>query len=945
MQNNSLISSSWTEKKWVQWTRFSLFLLLSFSLPVLLGVLVLKQNGFYPFDSNGITIISIDFQSQYISYLRYYRKLLIENGSLIYTTSKTFGGDFLSIFTYYLASPFNLLLPFIAEKDIPFFMLRTDCFKRGFASAFFYLLCRFKFQKNHLAYIGLSIGYGRRSYFFVYSSNFRWLDALRWLPLVILGYEFVKEGKHLYLYPLAVFRTRMAGWYLGAMVCLFLLLLFLADFFSRPKESKKDKIPFLYRFGILSIIGGLLAGILWIPAFLHFSGTKANRNRPSLSFLNPFAFLEGFRENGYSNPSSIKINYGYRSRFVGRVPLVLAQLYFFDTGYSLKKRLAYLILFLVYALGSRTRTTNALLHGGREPTWFPCRYSFLFGFLVCYFAAYQFSSEEKTHLYGFIEPLIPLSIVVSVLSGGQDPRKNGTTLSIPSLVIYCIALALCFGVELIRKYKPKRMKMAIPVLSLSLAPLAGLSSYRGADSVVKTNVNSGEYQLQETYEEDIAYQKDVDAIKNYAKEEDPYRRERTFNRPGNYNEIDNNPRFYSYAGLSHFSSSEKKSVEDYRIKLGFQYNYYSERLDGGSTLGRTSLLGLKYFIDEPDSSNTNLPLYPSNTNNKIRKQLSLKGSNKKISFYQNTKALPLGYTIGHQSSYYIGEGSYNADSSIYWFDQFEYQNEIFKEFVPSIAERNDSDIYKEIPFSKEYGKATLSEQNKDGYFYLNGKKGDSITFSFWVPEAAYGKNLYRGEKQENGNLKWYLDGKYREINTYWHKGIRGFKDNRTHKHTLTVVLKEDRDNVKIRPGVYYEDDVLLSEYLDELRSSKTELKEIKGNNFYGYKGTFYKYGNKDFLFTLPYERGVSIKVDGKKCDLLQRWNIFSGVDLTSLEDGKHTIEIRYTDTGFVVGKIFSILALVSLGAILFFSPRFMYGKGENPESVFERRKKKYGQRK
>ena len=122
-------------------------------------------------------------------------------------------------------------------------------------------------------------------------------------------------------------------------------------------------------------------------------------------------------------------------------------------------------------------------------------------------------------------------------------------------------------------------------------------------------------------------------------------------------------------------------------------------------------------------------------------------------------------------------------------------------------------------------------------------------------------------------------------------------------------------------------------------TTKTELKEIKGNNFYGYKGTFYKYGSKDFLFTLPYERGVSIKVDGKKCDLLQRWNIFSGVDLTSLEDGKHTIEIRYTDTGFIVGKIFSVLALVSLGAILFFSPRFRYAKGENPESVFERRKK------
>ncbi len=945
MQNNCLISSYREEKKWVKWTKFTLFLLLSFSLPILLGTLILKQNGFYPFDPDGITIISLDFQSQYISYLRYYRELLIENGSFIYTTSKTFGGDFLSIFTYYLASPFNLLLPLIAEKDIPFFRLRTDCFKMGFASAFFYLLCHFKFKKNHLAYIGLSIGYGRRSYFFVYSSNFRWLDSLRWLPLVILGYEFVKEGKHLYVYPLAVFRTRMVGWYLGARICLFLLLLFLADFCSFPAEEKGEKIPFLFRFGILSLIGGLLAGILWIPAFLHFSGTKASRNRPNNSLLNPFAFLEGFRENGFSNHNSIKTNYGYRTRFVGRVPLVLAQLYFFNRGYSLKKRLAYLILFLVYALGSRTRITNALLHGGREPTWFPCRYSFLFGFLVCYFAAYQFSSEKATHLYGFIEPLIPLSLVVSVLAFGQDPRKNGTTLSIPSLIIYCVTLALCFGVELVRRYQSQRMKIAIPALSVSLAPLACLSSYRGADNIVKTNVNSNEYQSQETYENDIAYQSDVDAIKNYAKNDDPYRRERTFNRPGNYNEIDNNPRFYSYSGLSHYSSSEKKSVEDYRIKLGFQYNYYSERLDGGSTLGRTSLLGLKYFIDEPDRSNTNLPLYPSNTNNEIREKLSLKGSNKNISFYQNTKALPLGYTIGHQSSYYIGEGSYNDDSSIYWFDQFEYQNEIFKEFVPSIAEKENSDIYKKIPFKKEYGKATLSELGTDGYYYLNGKKGDSIVFSFLVPEKAYGKNLYRGEKQENGSLKWYLDGKYREINTYWHKGIRGFKDNLTHKHTLTVYLKEDRDNVKIRPEIYYEDDTLLSEYLDELRSSKTELQEIKGINFYGYKGSFYKYGEKDFLFTLPYEKEISILVDGKKRELLKIWNIFSGVDLSGISDGKHTIEIRYTDKGFIAGKITSAFALVSLGAILFFNPKFRYARGENPESTFERRKKKYGQRK
>lgn len=947
MQNISLTKVSEKSRSVIRWVRFSLLLIAAFSIPLGLSILILKRAGFYPFDPNGFTIISIDFQSQYISYLRYFRNLLINHNSFIYTTSKTFGGDFLSLYTYYLASPFNFFLPLIAEEDIPFFRLRTDCVKRAFASSFFYLFCRFHFHKDSLLYVGLSIGYGRRSYFFVYASNFRWLDSLRWLPLVILGYEFVKEGKHLYLYPLMVCETRLVGWYLGAMICLFLLLLFIADFVSvEPDKRKKEGRPFLYRFFVFSLIGGLRAGILWIPAFLHFSGTKANRYRPNNEFANPFAFFAGFIENGYSNPDNIKINFGFRTRFVGRVPLVLAQLFFFNKGYPLRKRLSYLVLFLIYALGSLGRIFNALLHGGREPTWFPCRYSFLIGFFVCYLASLQFTSKEKTKLYGYILPVLTMSVVLTILFTSKDKLNEGTTLSIPSLIIYVVTLVLCFGAELTKYFKPKWTNFALPILSLTLSPLACYSSYRGANQVVKTNAKSNEYQSQSTYEKDIAYQKDVDNIKELAKEDYPYRRERTFNRPGNYNEIDNNPMFYSYSGLSHFSSNEKKYVEDYRTKLGFQYNYYSERLDGGSTLGVTSLLGLKYWIHEPDRYNTNLALYPSNTDNGIRKKLSLEGSNENISYYQNIKSLPLGYCIAHQDSTYIGEGKYLDDTGerIYWFDQFEYQNEIFKEFVPSIGEGEDCDVYKPIELVKASGSATLSEQGEDGYYYLSGKKGNTLSFTFTVPASAYGKNLYRGEKQEAENLNWFLDGRYREINTYWHQGIRGFKDNTSHRHALTVTLKADRDKVKIRPSVCYEDDSLLSDYLDALNSCSTKIKEVKGTTYYGYKGAFIKSGNQDFLFTLPYESGISIRVDGKKRKLVTRWNIFSAVDLTGLEDGEHTIEIRYTDNGFRVGILVSVFSLLCLGAVLIILPKFLFVKGENPESRYERRKKKYEHR-
>ena len=944
METKFNLSLTNVQRTALKWGSFTLFLLLSFFAPLILSFVLLRNRGFYPFDENGYTIIRRDFQSQYISYLRYYRTLLIEHGSFIYTTSKFFGGDFLSLFTYYLASPFNLFLPLIGESDIPYFILVSNILKRSFASLFFYLLCHFRFGKDSLLFSGLAIGYGRISYFFVYASNFRWLDTLALLPLVVLGYEFLKDCKHLWLYPLAVCFTRLVGWYLGCLVCLFLLLLFISDFVIRG-DKKHYALPFLYRFVLLSLFGGLLAGILWIPAFLHFSGTKASRKMPDFTLANPFSFLQGFLENGYTTSEVIQQNFGYRTRFVGMVPLVLGQLYFFSQGYPLKKRLSSAVLFFVYALGSLTSVTNALLHGGREPTWFPCRFSFLMGFLVCYFASSFVASKEKTHLYGYALPLIPLTLVCLIVSKGKDSFGFPISLSLPSLLIYLFTLFFCFGYERVRYFKPKFSFIAYPLLSLFLTPLCRVSSYNGGKSVISTNIEHNQYKTQDLYLEDRAYQSDVDKVKEYAADDGPYRRERTFNRPGNYNEIDNNPMFYGYSGLAHFSSTAKKNVENFLPKLGFQYNGYSERHDGGSTLAMTSLLGLKYWIDEPSSSDTNLALYPSNTSNGIRKKLNLEGHDSTISFYENTKALPLGYPIGHTNETYVAEGRYNEDGSVYYFDAFEYQNQIYKEFVPGLVDNQgkEKEIFHSLELQKIGGAATISSLMQDGYYRLSGKKGDTLSFSFLVPEEAYGKNLYRGVKNNFSGIDFFLDGKYREINTYWHQGIRGFKDNRYHRHTLSLTLKQDFDEAKFRPEVYYEDDEVLGEYLDCLLSSHTELKEVKGFFSYGYEGTFEKKGQQDFLFTLPREKGISLYVDGKKREAVTRFSIFSAIDLTSIEDGRHTIKILYTDNGYKIGFVVTILSFLSLGAVLLLAPKFRYPDGINPKSFLTRRK--HGKRK
>ena len=88
---------------------------LSFFIPFVLLIILCNVNGLALNGYKNYTMMMIDMQSEYICYLRDLRQILLHGGSLIYTTEKVFGGDYLSIFTFYLSSPFNLFVVFFKE--------------------------------------------------------------------------------------------------------------------------------------------------------------------------------------------------------------------------------------------------------------------------------------------------------------------------------------------------------------------------------------------------------------------------------------------------------------------------------------------------------------------------------------------------------------------------------------------------------------------------------------------------------------------------------------------------------------------------------------------------------------------------------------------------------------------------------------------------------------
>ena len=477
------------------------------------------------------------------------------------------------------------------------------------------------------------------------------------------------------------------------------------------------------------------------------------------------------------------------------------------------------------------------------------------------------------------------------------------------------SLLSLFYLILDKLLKVNKLILTIP-LSILLIGLTCISSIKGANNVFDVNLDENAYQSYSKYQKDNKYQKDVNNILSY--DNSTYRMELMFNRPGNYNSINNNPMFYSYNGLSHFCSSEKKEVMSYMAKIGFHYNGFFEKYEYGSTVAMNSLLGIKYLVDDESLSNKYKPYF---VENEPYKTLEFMGSSPDMKYYQNEYALPLCFIGNHMTSSYVSEGTHiEGKYNIYWYDHFEYQNQIFKTLVDITDSSNQK---KDIFYKLKRDMYTICglEEQKDEFNDIYGmfiKEGSYIEFRYEVPSEGIGENLYLSEKNYFNDANYYLNGNKQEISTYWHKGIKNIKDTSSHKITFKIVFTKKLNNQLIKPELYYENKAILKEYIEEIaKQSSLDLKSFKKAFSYGYEGTInLSKDNQDLYFTLPYEDNVSIYVDGKKMETKKTLNIFSGCNLDNIEKGTHTIKWVYRDRGLITSIILCNIGVISLVAVV-----------------------------
>lgn len=107
----------------------------------------------------------------------------------------------------------------------------------------------------------------------------------------------------------------------------------------------------------------------------------------------------------------------------------------------------------------------------------------------------------------------------------------------------------------------------------------------------------------------------------------------------------------------------------------------------------------------------------------------------------------------------------------------------------------------------------------------------------------------------------------------------------------------------------------MEHYAEQIEALRAEPLENVETNWRGLMGTISASKDKFLCFSIPYDKGWSVYVDGKKAELVRANIGFMGVELSA---GDHNIELKYWPSGLTAGIVLSCAGGTGLITLAFF---------------------------
>lgn len=662
-----------------------IFYIVSFIIPFLLTFVSYIGFDVYPFGER--SVLTLDLNGQYIYYFEALRKAFWGDGSFFYSWSRNLSGGFMGIIGYYLASPFTLIVMLLPRKMLLESVMIMQMAKVGAAGLTFCVYAQKSKNLKPLQSIMFSTMYAMMSYVVIQLIDPMWIDGPIFLPLIVLGVEYlIDDGRKInYIIPTAL--MFVANFYIGFMIAIFIAIYFVYYLFfgtNRKFKGIGEYAAVMLRMVISTVVVLMCSFIMIMPVYNALALGKFDFSEPDYSYkamFNPLELIPCLLPNQYY---SVNVDEG--TRFYGRpeiycgvLTFVLIPLFFINKKIKTNRKIGYGLLSFILLFSMYVKPINMLWHGGQDPNWLPYRYSFLLSFVLVSMAADIFS-----HLDGY-----KMSPISAISSGGvigiltlvfctmmkkfnyneekykyvailpYKDKMNRASDTWDELWLGTIAFGLIIGaIYLIGVYcyshsKTSKAKNAITVAMAALIFFeTGYNCYDSFRKIFKEVGNSD----RSTYTDIMTAPDIVEELKEY--DNGFYRAEKTFNR------MVNDDLAYGLKGISHSSSVMNARAITFIETMGYFTQSFESKYEGCNPVA-DSILGIKYVLDDPNRTNISSAVDASYIKRFSSEYTKDKDRPATMDVYENPNALGIGYMADDDVLYKLtGLGNDNPFNSL-----------------------------------------------------------------------------------------------------------------------------------------------------------------------------------------------------------------------------------------------------------------------------------------
>lgn len=853
---------------------------------------------YVPFGVHSLASKDADFQ--YLDFLAYLKDVFDGKNNIDYSFSKSIGGACIGVFSYYLSSPFNLLLLLFDKSQLVLFVhviitLKLACAAATFA---FYLNRRFEewndgSVKKQALIIFLAVSYAVSQYGIAQACNIMWLDGFYMLPLIMLGVYRVVNGGRPVMLSVSVALAVLFNWYMGGINCVFACFWFLFEFaYSRlysgdtkaEKTVIKDFAGKLGRFIYSMLAGVLISGVLFLPTIgaMRYSvrGSLDLGSLLDMSFIGDVSsVIDGYSLGAQSQKGSVSLYCGCLA-LIGFIGI------FIGKKHNVKQKILAFVTLVVMLLMFYWNPLCMAFSLFKEVGSYWYRYSHVGIFCILFFAAEFFLSEDLNAVKWRV--IIASAIFsaamlgVNYLHGVQDNKLVWLT----DALIVGVAVLIALISRLSKNVGAGRVFGIIftVILCAVLTVETGYSVMLQMDNI---HIDNGESFV----EYETAMEGLINDLKEY--DSDTYRISQTRSRAtrslekkknNNGKDTDDNFKYknnvranydesfgYGYWAIGSYVSTADSTVLNFLVDTGYRSEGDNLSVVNMPVLGTDSLLGVRYIVSD----------YALEGMDKVE---DIADNANGAGVYENPYSLPMAFVYD--------SGKYTAAK--YNGNPFEYQNELYSELLGRKVE-----IYKPLKYE-----TVVSKAKKRCIYKMEIPEGNYIAYGNIPWNSLFNAKLNVNGIYRTGYARWLSPSVF---------NIPVNEDRDYYKVVLHSKQKLDLDDGAEQ--FYVLDLDLLKSIAEELEKYTPDVMDIEN----GSAEIVVNAKEGQSLFTsIPYCDGWTVKVNGQK---VQPDKVVDSLYSISLVEGENVVEMKFHVKYAGAGIACSIIGIAMLVFAEFYRKR------------------------